>query len=82
MFTGDLVNTRTSEINPWKSTFSKLEAKDGIFSILGNHDYGDYVRWETDEAKAKNFDDMLKVQKDMGLLLLMSQSLLKEVILD
>ena len=74
MFTGDLVNTRTSEINPWKSTFSKLEAKDGIFSILGNHDYGDYVRWETDEAKAKNFDDMLKVQKDMGFQLLLDES--------
>ena len=74
MFTGDLVNSRTSEINPWKSTFSKLEAKDGIFSILGNHDYGDYVRWETDEAKAKNFDEMLKVQKDMGFQLLLDES--------
>ena len=74
MFTGDLVNSRTSEINPWKSTFSKLEAKDGIFSILGNHDYGDYVRWENDEAKAKNFDEMLKVQKDMGFQLLLDES--------
>jgi predicted MPP superfamily phosphohydrolase len=74
MFTGDLVNSRTSEINPWKSTFSKLKAKDGIFSILGNHDYGDYVRWETDEAKAKNFDEMLKVQKDMGFQLLLDES--------
>ena len=74
MFTGDLVNSRTSEINPWKSTFSKLKAKDGIFSILGNHDYGDYVRWESDEAKAKNFDEMLKVQKDMGFQLLLDES--------
>ena len=74
MFTGDLVNSRTSEINPWKSTFSKLKAKDGIFSILGNHDYGDYIRWESDEAKAKNFDDMLKVQKDMGFQLLLDES--------
>ena len=74
MFTGDLVNSRTSEINPWKSTFSKLKAKDGIFSILGNHDYGDYVRWESDEAKAKNFDEMLKVQKDIGFQLLLDDS--------
>ena len=55
MFTGDLVNSKTSEMEPWKATFSKLSAKDGIFSVLGNHDYGDYTRWPSKVDKEKNF---------------------------
>jgi len=74
MFTGDLVNSKTSEINPWKSTFSKLKAKDGVFSVLGNHDYGDYVKWPTEEAKKDNFSEMLKSQKEMGFQLLLNES--------
>lgn len=74
MFTGDLVNSKTSEMVPWKSTFSKLHAKDGIFSVLGNHDYGDYLRWPSKEDKAKNFQDMLKLQKEMGFQLLLNES--------
>ena len=74
MFTGDLVNSKTSEINPWKSTFSKLKAKDGVFSVLGNHDYGDYIKWPTEEAKKNNFSDMLKSQKEMGFQLLLNES--------
>ena len=74
MFTGDLVNSKTSEINPWKSTFSKLKAKDGVFSVLGNHDYGDYVKWPTEEAKKDNFSEMLKSQKEMGFKLLLNES--------
>lgn len=73
-FTGDLVNSKTSEMNAWKSTFSKLKAKDGVYSILGNHDYGDYMRWPSEEAKAKNFQDMLDLQKDMGFDLLLNES--------
>jgi len=74
MFTGDLVNSKTSEINPWKSTFSKLKAKDGVFSVLGNHDYGDYVKWPTEEAKKDNFSEMLNSQKEMGFQLLLNES--------
>jgi len=74
MFTGDLVNSKTSEMDPWKSTFSKLYAKDGIFSVLGNHDYGDYLRWPSKEDKTKNFQDMLKLQKEMGFQLLLNES--------
>lgn len=74
MFTGDLVNSKTSEMIPWTSTFSKLYAKDGIFSVLGNHDYGDYLRWPSKEDKAKNFQDMLKLQKEMGFQLLLNES--------
>ena len=74
MFTGDLVNSKTSEMLPWKSVFSKLSAKDGVFSVLGNHDYGDYLRWPSEEAKIKNFQDMLMLQKDMGFQLLLNES--------
>ena len=74
MFTGDLVNSKTSEMVPWTSTFSKLYAKDGVFSVLGNHDYGDYLRWPSKEDKAKNFQDMLKLQKEMGFQLLLNES--------
>ena len=74
MFTGDLVNTRTSEMEPWKAMFSKLSAKDGVFSVLGNHDYGDYMRWPTKEDKTKNFQDMLALQKEMGFQLLLNES--------
>ena len=74
MFTGDLVNSKTSEINPWKSTFSKLKAKDGVFSVLGNHDYGDYIKWPTEEAKKNNFSEMLKSHEEMGFQLLLNES--------
>ena len=74
MFTGDLVNSKTSEMIPWKATFSKLYAKDGVFSVLGNHDYGDYMRWPSKEDKAKNFQDMLKLQDEMGFQLLLNAS--------
>lgn len=74
MFTGDLVNSKTSEMLPWKSIFSKLSAKDGVFSVLGNHDYGDYLRWPSEEAKTKNFQDMLTLQKDLGFQLLLNES--------
>jgi predicted MPP superfamily phosphohydrolase len=73
LFTGDLVNNVTEEMTNWKSTFSKLYAKDGVYSILGNHDYGDYMNWESKEAKAKNFSDLLNLQKDMGWDLLLNE---------
>ncbi|NNK40902.1 MAG: metallophosphoesterase, partial [Winogradskyella sp.] len=45
LFTGDMVNNKASEMKPWMPIFSKLSAKDGMYSVLGNHDYGDYVSW-------------------------------------
>jgi len=74
MFTGDLVNSKTSEMLPWKSIFSKLKAKDGVFSVLGNHDYGDYTRWPSEQAKRKNFDEMLDLQREMGFQLLLDEA--------
>ena len=53
LFTGDLVNNKAAEIKPWIPYFSKISATHGVYSVLGNHDYGDYTRWETEELKTK-----------------------------
>ena len=73
-FTGDLVNNRAEEILPWIQTFKKINSKHGVYSILGNHDYGDYSRWESPEAKKKNMEDLKKAQKKMGWDLLLNES--------
>jgi len=74
LFTGDLVNNVASEMDPWIDTFSKLEAKDGIYSILGNHDYGDYMRWETKEHKEQNLERLKQIQKQIGFDLLLNEN--------
>ena len=53
LFTGDFVNNTFKEIEPWKGHFSKPKAKDGKFSVLGNHDYGDYYDWGSQDEKEK-----------------------------
>jgi len=73
LFTGDLVNNVVEEMREWKSLFSTLKAKDGVFSILGNHDYGDYIRWESKEEKNKNLSDLIELQADMGWDLLLNE---------
>ena len=73
-FTGDLVNNKADEILPWIETFKKINAKHGVYSVLGNHDYGDYMRWESPEAKKKNMQALEKAQKQMGWDLLLNQS--------
>jgi len=74
LFTGDMVNNKASEMEPWKELFSKLEAKDGKYSILGNHDYGDYVVWKSEALKAQNLEDLKKMQVEMGFDLLLNES--------
>ena len=73
LFTGDLVNNRADEMIPWIDTFKKLKAKDGKFSILGNHDYGDYIEWESDAAKVKNMEMLEDVHKQLGFDLLLNE---------
>lgn len=74
LFTGDLVNNVASEMHSWKDTFSKLSAKDGVYSVLGNHDYGDYADWPSEVAKKANLDELKQIQKDMGFNLLLNES--------
>ncbi|MBW2961852.1 metallophosphoesterase [Mesonia aestuariivivens] len=72
-FTGDLVNNMATEMNDWKALFSTLTAKDGVYSILGNHDYGDYVDWESNKAKAENLLQLKELQREMGWNLLLNE---------
>ena len=65
-FTGDLVNSIAKEMDPFIDVFDKIKSRYGIFSILGNHDYGDYVHWESAEAKAQNFEKLKNVHTLLG----------------
>lgn len=65
-FTGDLVNDETAEVREYTNIFEKVKAPMGVFSILGNHDYGDYKAWPSVEAKRKNLEDLCEVHKNMG----------------
>jgi predicted MPP superfamily phosphohydrolase len=73
LFTGDLVNDIATEMKDYKDIFSRLQAPMGVFSTLGNHDYGDYAWWETPELKKANLDHLKQIQKDMGWRLLMNE---------
>ena len=65
-FTGDMVNNKAEEMIPWAELFSSLSAVDGKYSILGNHDYGDYVTWNTEEEKMKKFFSLLPSDDEDG----------------
>lgn len=74
LFTGDIVNNKAEELLPWKAIFGKLKAIDGVFSVLGNHDYGDYVAWENETEKEENFQQLLTTQAEMGFTLLLNEA--------
>lgn len=72
-FTGDMVNNRVEEMHSWKELFGSLTAKDGVYSVLGNHDYGDYVQWANGREKAENLMKLKTLQKHMGYKLLLNE---------
>ena len=72
-FTGDLVNNESSEVKEYTEIFNKLKAPLGVFSVTGNHDYGNYKAWSSQEAKKKNFQDLLAAHKHMGYDILMNE---------
>lgn len=72
-FTGDLVNDRASETDLYIEVLSKIKAPLGVFSTLGNHDYGDYVSWASEEAKTENFNNLKNVHAQVGWKLLMNE---------
>ena len=74
VFTGDLVNREGHELTPFAETLSGLHAKDGVYSILGNHDYGDYVDWESPSAKERNLLQLKDNQRKMGWRMLNNES--------
>ncbi len=73
LFTGDLVNTQTDETNGFENVYNKLKAPYGVYSVLGNHDYGDYREWDSAEEKHKNLENLKAVQKASGWKLLMNE---------
>jgi len=78
LFTGDLVNDRATEMKEYIDVFNKLNAPLGVYSTLGNHDYGDYVRWDSHEAKKENLEQLKQVHKQMGWRLLMNEHVVLE----
>ena len=79
LFTGDLVNDRATEMDEYKELFTKLTAPMGVFSSLGNHDYGDYVSWPyAGVSKTQNLENLKKVHADMGWRLLMNEHVVLE----
>jgi len=78
VFTGDLVNNAAWEIEPYMDMFSKLKAPNGQFSILGNHDYGDYIQWDSDAEKDANLDKLKEHHKALGYRLLLDENVVIE----
>ena len=75
LFTGDIINNKSNELIKWKDLLSTMKASDGKFSVLGNHDYGDYVNWNNKQEKEDNFSDLLNLQKQMGFKLLLNENI-------
>jgi predicted MPP superfamily phosphohydrolase len=74
LFTGDIVNTDAKEMHPWIETFKRIkEHKYGKYSVLGNHDYGEYITWPSEAAKEKNFQDIKNLYGQIGFNLLLNQ---------
>jgi predicted MPP superfamily phosphohydrolase len=73
LFTGDLVNDRHTEVLGYMDVFNKLKAPLGVYSTLGNHDYGDYVAWESEHAKKENLAKLKNIHTELGWRLLMNE---------
>jgi uncharacterized protein len=73
LFTGDLVNDRHTEMHDYMDVFSRVKAPMGVYSTLGNHDYGDYVNWESKAAKQANLEQLKQVHAKLGWRLLMNE---------
>ena len=73
LFTGDIVNNKADEMDNWIAIFDKLEAKEGKYSILGNHDYGDYMDWDNPQDKIDNFQKVKDIHKNIGFDLLLDE---------
>jgi predicted MPP superfamily phosphohydrolase len=73
-FTGDLVNNEATEVKEYIDVFNKLKAPMGVYSITGNHDYGDYHRWPNQQVKQQNFKDLIEAHRILGFDLLMNEN--------
>jgi predicted MPP superfamily phosphohydrolase len=78
LFTGDMVNNYADEFKPFIPLFKSIKAKDGKFSILGNHDYGDYGAWNSREEKAQNIPTLKNYQAEAGFKMLRNENIALE----
>ncbi|MCB0704842.1 MAG: metallophosphoesterase [Saprospiraceae bacterium] len=78
-FTGDLVNYRSEEAMDYVDVFDKIRAKYGVYSVLGNHDYGDYVQWDSPAEKTANMENLYDIHRRLGWQLLRNESALVPV---
>ncbi len=78
LFTGDLVNDRADEMKDYMDVFGRLKAPLGVFSTLGNHDYGDYVAWPSAAEKTENLNSLKQVHQHLGWRLLMNEHVVLE----
>lgn len=74
LFTGDMVNNFAHEMDDWVSVFSQLKAPKGMFSVLGNHDYGDYSDWKSPRDKKANFEAIKDIHPKIGFDLLLNEN--------
>ncbi len=74
LFTGDIVNNFAHEMDDWIDVFKELKAPRGKYSILGNHDYGDYSSWKTDADKEANFKAIKDIHPKIGFELLLNEN--------
>lgn len=72
-FTGDLVNTKADEVNSYIDVFNKVKAPLGVYSTLGNHDYGTYGQWPSEQARQRNVMDVVAAHKQMGWNIMMDE---------
>ena len=75
LFTGDLVNDRSTEMDNYMDLFKEIKAPMGVYSILGNHDYGDYTHWESPQEKMANMERLKKVHADLGWRLMLDENI-------
>ena len=74
IFTGDICNYTTEEVWPFQKILSQIKSHDGIYAVLGNHDYGDYMRWPSAEAKEQNLRELERFYREMGWRLLRNEN--------
>ena len=78
LFTGDLVNDRADEMKDYMDVFNRIKAPMGVFSTLGNHDYGDYTSWPSAQAKMTNLERLKQIHAELGWRLLMDEHVILE----
>ena len=78
LFTGDLVNDKADEMHDYMDVFNRINAPMGVFSTLGNHDYGDYTSWPSPEAKKENLERLKEIHAQLGWRLLMNEHVVLE----